>query len=116
MVAFRFLYLGLLIGTAFALPVHPRSEIDDVYITLREPSSTSDNPNSSEAPQAPAQPGVNPLFPRQLLRADAYIYLQNVAPAGGLAHSEPKRESVSLLFPGKSMHVNAYFSCISQLH
>ena len=74
MVAFRFLYLGLLIGTTFALPVYTRSEFDDVYITLREPSG--DNPE----PPAPAahEPVVNRLFPKQLLPADAYIYLQKV--------------------------------------
>ena len=105
MFAFRFLYLGLLIGTAFALPIHPRSEFDDVYITLREPSSGDNLPHSSTAL---ALPRVNPLFARQLLRADAYIYLQKVGPAKGSGHSE----GVSLLFPGQFMHINPYFSCI----
>ena len=41
MVAFRFLYLGLLIGTTFGLPVYPRSQTYDVVdIASREPGSS----------------------------------------------------------------------------
>ena len=52
MVAFRFLYLGLLIGTAFGLPIYPRSEFDGVYITLREPS---DEPSHWSAAPEPVR-------------------------------------------------------------
>ena len=86
MVAFRFLYLGLLIGTALALPVYPRSRIDEV-ITLREPAS--DHPPDifpfEAGPQPPPAPprtdrtvhfgDVSPLFCRQLKRVNTYFYL-----------------------------------------
>ena len=63
MVAFRFLYLGLLIGTAFALPLYPRSELGDVNI----------DPSGEEL-LAQASTVVNLLFPG-FVRLNAYFCL-----------------------------------------
>ena len=74
MVAFRFLYLGLLIGTALALPIYPRYEFDDVDITLREPSGDEFWERRAEsAPQLSTY--VNLLFPGGFVRLNAYFCL-----------------------------------------
>ena len=65
MVAFRFLYLGLLIGTAFALPIYPRSEFDGVDKPSGDGSWTS-------VPTI-----VNLLFPG-FMRLNAYFCIVRI--------------------------------------
>ena len=66
MVTFRFLYLGLLIGTTLGLPVYPRSQTYDVVdIASREPGNEGGSAKGS----------VSSFFSGEFMRVHAYFCL-----------------------------------------
>ena len=91
MVTFRFLYLGLLIGTALGLPVYRRSQTYDVVdIASREPSNA-----------------VSSLFPGQFVRVSAYFCL-----SGGGKQFIQARRPCKFWGIRECESLNAYF-CLS---